>query len=159
MCCVPQHRPVRATRGDEMDCFWMKKSAHSVLLVQGTGAGLGVGRRVWVSVWPRGWHYTPTFPLRLNCFKVLNRKKKNKKEIWLALSHHTPCGESATDLQMGSRETDKATDGQEDVSQIEEHESNRQTDRQRHLRETDREAAGRPHWLLPRLHKQLQLWT
>lgn len=24
-----------------MDCFWMKKSAHSVLPVRGTGAGLG----------------------------------------------------------------------------------------------------------------------
>lgn len=102
LCCAPQHWPVKGTRGDEVDCFWMKKSAHSVPLVQGTGAGLGVGRRVWMSVWPRSWHYTLTFPLRLNCFKVLNRKKKRKSG---RLSHHPPCGESATDLQMGFRET------------------------------------------------------
>lgn len=63
-------------------------------------------------------------------------------------------------LQMGHREargqTEGGTDGVEDVSQI-----GSQADRQRQslLRDTDRQAAGRIHWLFPRLHKQLQLWT
>lgn len=151
----------------------MKKSAHSVLLVRGTGAGpdRGWGRRVWVSVWPRSWHYTPTLPLYLNCFKVLNRrgrrgKKKGKKKSG-RLSHCTPCGESATDLQMGCRKTrqektDRAADGWEDVSQIGSvSPADAQTDRQSLLgeRQTGRQAAGRRHWLVPRLHKQLWLWT
>lgn len=33
------------------------------------------------------------------------------------------------------------------------------TNRQSLLRETDRQTAGRLHWLFPRLHKQLQLWN
>lgn len=126
--CAVHHSTGRWEKQEEMR--WMKKSAHSVPLVRGTGAGLGVGRRVWVSVWPRSWHYTPTFPLCLNCFKLLSRQKK---EIWSTLSPNPPwrkCYRHADGIQRNkTRGKDRATDGQEDVSQTE---SMSQTDVQTH---------------------------
>lgn len=117
-----------------------------------------------MSVWPLSRLYTPTFPLCLNCFKVLNGKEKEKKEIWWTLSPHPlwrKCCRLADGIQRNKTgETDRATDGQEDVSQIESmSQTDVQTDRQSLLGETDRQAAGRRHWLFTRLHKQLQLWT
>jgi len=57
--------------------------------------------------------------------------------------------------QAARRRTPRKTDRQEDASHGESStQADRQTDRQ-----TDRRAAGRLHWLFPRLHKQLQLWN
>lgn len=142
LCCAPQHWPVKGTRGDEVDCFWMKKSAHSVPLVQGTGAGLGVGRRVWMSVWPRSWHYTLTFPLRLNCFKVLNRKKKRKSG---RLSHHPPVEKVLQTCRWDSEKQDKRNrQGHRRTGRCltdREHESDRHTNRQTESPQRDGQAS------------------
>lgn len=136
----------------------MKKSAHSVPNVQGTGTGLG----------EEGFCVSLAMELILyscipfmSCFKSLERKRQKKKKKegrnlvdLLTKTPHEGLKDGTQKNPQKTGEMDGAIDG--DVSQIEDMS---QTDTHSLLRETDREAAGRRYWLCPRLHKQFQLWT
>lgn len=118
LCRALQHWPLR---GNKMDCFWMKKSAHSVLPVRGTAAGLrGWGGGFECQSGP-GADITLLHSLYVLIVSRSSSERQREGKICSVVSPHPPAEKLPQTCRWDTRnkasKTDRAGDGQEEVSQ------------------------------------------